>query len=384
MSAPATADAVCGAAALRAKIAAMHIATGRLFAMFSFDVGFEIDLRRLRPPRSEPTGDPPNGGRKTAPARVQYPSPSLSLPVGSRALALADRPAVADVTLRAHEFGAVTVLFTFPFDSVECEGLPGLTAALTAGSTLESTARTVLREALPRLAPAIVRPAPDGHGLVEDYYVVQVSRFDPETDAPALLGTHRDLLARIVHCEPQPLSPSETDEVLRTAVTYRPRDLVVTDWNVALVYDEEYEDALDVLELLNVQLLELRFLDTMLDRRIGALYEHVGQPRRLLSFRREVVRVRELSELRLDTATLRERLVNAVKLVGDLYLTKIYARTADRLHLGEWQRSIDGKLELVQKIADVLAGRAATARAELLELTIILLIVFEIVLFFVR
>ena len=114
-----------------------------------------------------------------------------------------------------------------------------------------------------------MRPALDGHGLVEDYYVVQVSRFEPETDAPALLGTHRDLLARIVHCEPQPLSPSETDEVLRTAVTYRPRDLVVTDWNVALVYDEEYEDALDVLELLNVQLLELRFLDTMLDRRIA-------------------------------------------------------------------------------------------------------------------
>jgi hypothetical protein len=32
----------------------------------------------------------------------------------------------------------------------------------------------------------------------------------------------------------------------------------------------------------------------------------------------------------------------------------------------------------------VLSGRAATARAELLELTIIVLILFEIVLFFVR
>jgi hypothetical protein len=211
-----------------------------------------------------------------------------------------------------------------------------------------------------------------------------VSRFDPDTDAPALLGTHRDLLAQIVHCEPLALSPSETDEVLRTAVTYTPRDLVVTDWNVALVFDENWADALDVLELLNVQLLELRFLDAMLDRRVNAIYEYVARPRRILSFRREVVRARELSELRLDTATLRERLINAVKLVGDLYLTKIYARTADRLHLGEWQRSIDGKLELVQKIADVLGGRAATTRAELLELTIILLILFEIILFFVR
>lgn len=360
----------------------MRIARGRLFAMFSFDVGFEIDLRRVRGTHAFETGD---GGRKDgAPPRVQYPSPAVSLAVGERALVVDARPVTAEVTLRAHEFGAVTVLFAIPFDDVACESLPTLTAALTAGNALEASARTVLREALPRLTPAIVRPALDGHVLVEDYYVVQVSGFDPDTDAPALLGTHRDLLARIVHCEPHPLSPSETDEVLRTAVTYRPRDLVVTDWNVGLVFDEEWEDALDVLELLNVQLLELRFLDAMLDRRISALYEYVSRPRRLLSFRHEVVRVRELSELRLDTATLRERLVNAVKLVGDLYLTKIYAKTAERLHLGEWQRSIDGKLELVQKIADVLSGRATTARAELLEITIILLILFEIVLFFVR
>ncbi len=364
----------------------MQIERGRLFAMFSFDVGYEVDLGRVRATlgAAAPPAEATDGGRKATPARAQYAAPAVSLPVGSRRIQIADRSVDAEVTLRAHEFGAVTVLFAVPFDDVACDGLPALTATLTAGTALETTARSILHESLPRLASAIVRPGLDGHGLVEDYYVVQVSRFVPDADAPALLGTHRDLLARIVHCEPQPLSPSETDEVLRTAVTYQPRDLVVTDWNVALVFDAEWEDALDVLELLNVQLLELRFLDTMLDRRISALYEHVSRPRRLLSFRREVVRVRELSELRLDTATLRERLVNAVKLVGDLYLTKIYARTADRLHLGEWQRSIDGKLELVQKIADVLSGRATTARAELLELTIILLIVFEIVLFFVR
>jgi hypothetical protein len=364
----------------------MRIARGRLFALFSFDVGYEIDLGRVRAVQAAapPSGDGGGSGRKSTPARVQFPSPAVTIPAGQQTLLLAGRSVGADVSLRAHEFGAVTVVFTVPFDGVDLSGLPAFTTTLTSGTGLETAARATLRAELPRLGDAVVRPATDAPELVEDYYVVQVSRFDPPTEAPALLGTHRDLLARIVHCEPQDLSPSETDEVLRTAVTYRPRDLVVTDWNVALVFDEEWEDALDVLELLNVQLLELRFLDAMLDRRIGALYEHVSRPRRLLSFRREVVKVRELSEIRLDTATLRERLVNAVKLVGDLYLTKIYARTADRLHLGEWQRSIDGKLELVQKIADVLEGRAATARAELLELTIILLIAFEIVLFFVR
>jgi len=360
----------------------MRIASGRLFAVLSFDVGYEIDLRRLR--REHAEQERTAGTRKGTPPRVRYPSPIVVRPLGTRTVPLAGRPTVANVSLRAHEFGAVTVLFALPFDGVECDELPALTAALTTDAVFEGEARAVLREALPTLAAAIVRPAAEGDDLVEDYYVIQASRFEPAADAPALLGTHREVLARAVHCEPQALSPSETDEVLRTAVTYTPHDLVVSDWNVALVYDEDYDDALDVLELLNVQLLELRFLDAMLDRRIGALYEHVGRPRTRLSFRREVVRVRELSELQLDTATLRERLVNAVKLVGDLYLTKIYARTADRLHLAEWQRSIDGKLELVEKIADVVSGRAATARAEILELTVILLIVLEIVLFFVR
>ena len=215
----------------------MRIARGRLFAMFSFDVGYEIDLRAVR--GAHPAGAP-NGSRKdSGPPRVQFPSPAVSLVVGPRPVVVDGRTTTAEVTLRAHEFGAATVLFAIPFDDVECEGLPSLTATLTAGATLERIARTVLAETLPGLAAAIVRPALDGHQLVEDYYVVQVSRFDPDTDAPALLGTHRDLLARIVHCEPHPLSPSETDEVLRTAVTYRPRDLVVTDWNVALVFDEE-------------------------------------------------------------------------------------------------------------------------------------------------
>jgi hypothetical protein len=296
---------------------------------------------------------------------------------------LIERPVDADVSVRLHDFGALSIVFSMPFDKVDGDALPLLTAELTARGALELEARTVLADVLPRITAAIARPNRDGVDLVEDYYVLQVSRFEPPLDAPALLDGFRDLLARTLHCEPARLSASETDDVLRTAVTYTPQDLVVTDWNVALVYDTEYQDVLNVLELLNVQLLELRYLDRMLDTRIARLYEHVARRRRLLSLTPAMLRVRELSELRLDTATLRERMINALKLIGDLYLTKIYTRTADRLHLAEWQRSIDGKLEVIQNVADVFATRASTARAELLELTIVLLIVFEILLAFV-
>ncbi len=358
----------------------MQIAAGRLFALFSFDLGFEIDLGRARDALPEGVRAGMGTDGKIASAHVQYASPPLVQPLGMRRLVLIERPVDADVTLRLHEFGAASIVFSMPFDGVDCASLPNVTAALTTGGTLEAEARAVLAEVKPRVATAITRPNLDGDDLVEDYYVIQVSQFEPVVDAATLLGAHRDLLARILHSEPAHLSSTETDDVLRTAVTYTPEDLIATDWNVALVYDRVYQDVLNVLELLNVQLLELRYLDRMLDGQIARLYEHVGRRRRLRSLWPATLRVRELSELRLDTATLRERMINALKLIGDLYLTKIYTRTAERLHLAEWQRSIDGKLEVIQNVANVFSTRAATARAELLELTIILLIVLEILL----
>jgi hypothetical protein len=352
-----------------------------MVALFSFDVGWEIDLGRLQRLLPE-SGRAPD--RQGPPERVRYPTPPLVLREGTRTVALAGRRFAADVVVRAHEFGAVTVMLELPNLTADVGELPALTARLAGEQSLEDEARRVLAQVLPRLAPAIARPNADGARRFEDYYVLQVSRFEPVLDAATLLDAHGALLARALHCEEATLGESETAEVLRTAVTYTPEDLVVTDWNVALVYDREYGEVLDVLELLNVQLLELRSLDAMLDRAIGDLYGEIARGRSLFSFRREAARARSLAELRLDTAALRERMVNAMKLVGDLYLTKVYARTAERLHLGEWQRGLDGKLEVVQKISDVFATRAATTRAELLELAIIVLIALDIVVYFAR
>ena len=237
----------------------VQIAVGRLFALFSFDVGYEIDLARLRRELPEGVRAAAGDDRKIVPAHVHYASPPFVLPLGERQLAVVARSARAEVTLRVHEFGAVTVVFGFPLEGTDCAALPELTAALTTGSAMEAQARAVLADVFPRIAPAVSRPGVDDRSLVEDYYILQVSRFEPAADAATLLGVHRDLLARVLHCEPALLSASETDEVLRTAVTYTPDDLVVTDWNVALVYDDEYQDPLNVLELLNVQILELRY-----------------------------------------------------------------------------------------------------------------------------
>jgi hypothetical protein len=90
--------------------------------------------------------------------------------------------------------------------------------------------------------------------------------------------------------------------------------------------------------------------------------------------------IAELAAIRVDVATVFDRVHNALKLSGNLYLAKLYTRTAERLGLRAWEESVASKLDVLHKMYDVFVHRVTTARAEALELTIIILIAVEIVL----
>jgi len=50
-----------------------------------------------------------------------------------------------------------------------------------------------------------------------------------------------------------------------------------------------------------------------------------------------------------------------------------------RFHLDEWTRNVEHSLESLESIYRIFADQSATLRAELLELIIVVLILFEIV-----
>jgi hypothetical protein len=352
---------------------------GQLIGLFSFDVGYEIDLSRVRALAGE--GERAEmRGRRAAPAHLAYAMPPVQLGLGSREVALGDATVTAAAGARVHEFGAVTILLQTPLD-LELDALPALTSTLTGAGPLEDTARGLLEGLFTRIQPAIGKPGLNP--FVEDYYVVQVDRFVPPVTIQDLLAREQRTLAAALRCEASPLSDAETADVFRTQLSYYPDDLVVTEWNVALVVDDvDYADTVNVLEHLNVQLLELRFYDDVLDRFMTEAFARAtalprGVPLLHRPYRRAVA---ELAAIRLDVAGIVERVHNALKLSGDLYLAKVYARTAERLALRAWEESVERKLDVLDQIHSLLLERATTARAEALELTIVLLIVTEIAL----
>jgi len=277
-----------------------------------------------------------------------------------------------------HEVGAITIVLTTPL-TCDVAALPALTATLTGAGPLEAVARALLEEQRGRLAPAVSKPAMAM--VVEDYYVIQADRLDPPVAIAEFLEHGRGPLAAALRCEPEPLSAAEVDDTLRAALSYYPTDVVISDWNVTVLVDPDPRDALDVLEYLNIQLLELRYFDGLLDRELAASFALTATRARPLPLWNAALQraIDELATVRLEVVSMVERLHNAFKVGGDVYLAKLHTRTAERLGLRAWEESVQRKLDVLQLRYSLVLERVRAARSELLEITIVGLVALELI-----
>ena len=348
---------------------------GRLIGLFSFDVGAEIDLDRAR--ALLPAASAGRAARRAAPTYVGPTTPPLRAGLGEHAVRLGDVTVTVEAAMRVHEVGAITIELTAPL-AADVAALPRLTATLTGTGPLEDLARTLVDEQRRRLALAVSKPADTD--IVEDYYVLQADHLDPAVPIAELLQRARAPLAAAIRCEPDALSAAEVDDTLRSQLSYYTDDLAITDWNVAVLVDPEPWDAVEVLEYLNVQLLELRYFDALLDRRLADSYAATeARPRRLPFWNAALQRtIDELATLRLEVVGMVERLHNAFKVGGDVYLAKLHTRTAERLGLRAWEESVSRKLDVLQLRYSLLLERVRAVRSELLEMAIIVLVALEL------
>ena len=75
-----------------------------------------------------------------------------------------------------------------------------------------------------------------------------------------------------------------------------------------------------------------------------------------------------------------ERVENALKLTNDVYLARIYSAGLELFREQEWRRGLERKLGILRETYTMLNSEAQVARAEVLEVAIVVLIVAELVL----
>jgi hypothetical protein len=384
---------------------------GVCYAVFAFDVGLSVNLERAErlireaATRGTPEREVIRHKRRT-PRYFEYRPRPLRLVQPAASVTVAGFTSRERAECVLWDFGAVSVTFALPLN-VELESLLPLSDALYENAALIEAARTRVNDLLTVVLPAVDKP----HiaELVEDYCIYQFESVGgpgatplpapavvdaagrqaavpvPPLDTAMLIATHRQLLAQVLRSEPQTLSPQEVDDALQSRIAYAPGEEAVIDWNAAVLFSRDADDVRAVLEYANVELLELRRLDDQLDDVLDRSYVELSRRGWQRSFRLAPGRaLRTIAELQMDSALLFEGVNNALKLIGDQYLARVYKMAADRMHLPDWDASIIRKLQTAESIYEKLTDQQTTRRMEALEWIIIVLIAFEILMSLVR
>ncbi len=275
-------------------------------------------------------------------------------------------------TLKILPVGALSLAITAP---VCVRSLRDLVAwheppALASVSAVRNLAQMVVQD----LREHLIQPV----NLPEEAEAYTVFRLDPPADQDAavwLEHNRREVAALLTQeLDVDRLCDDEVTETNSRRLGYYKDDLLVVDWDAALLLDRPGPavEILHVLELANLQLCELEAYDRLLDAVMERSYADLGRGglhnRSLL---------KKLGELQIDLSRLSDELTHAGKFLGDWHLARVYEAASSRFHLGDWQRVVDDKLKTLDGLYQMLKHDRFNRWLLIMELVVIVILVLE-------
>jgi hypothetical protein len=91
---------------------------------------------------------------------------------------------------------------------------------------------------------------------------------------------------------------------------------------------------------------------------------------------------RELHALFVDVNEITDRTENSLKMIGDVFAARLPQIAAARPGVAMWKASVDDKLETLDGVYRFAVEQVSISRGHFLELTVVSILVFELILFF--
>jgi hypothetical protein len=364
----------------------LMVASGAIVALRLFDVAYAIDLARAESLLAARARTARRSRLSTTPPKAMaFGVPPVALELEPVCLLLDGVRVAAAATVRVYDFGALTIALRIPVvDTAWPSFVRQLNAADRSVDTAADTWDRLLRQVRELLGAAFVRP--EETKVQEDYLIGVVQAFDRPLTAAALQDTVD--LVPLLSGEQRALSDGARQDLLRQRFSYYTDDLVVLTWDRAFIYEPHGDsDVMDVLEVANAQLLEMRYYDELLDDELPRMYDLVAKARRgrtLLASRRFADLARRLHTLVAEVTELTERVDNALQVTEDVYLARIYAAALELFRVPAVNAAVERKLAIIRDTYSALYDESSARRTELMEFLIIVLILAEIIIALVR
>ncbi len=220
----------------------------------------------------------------------------------------------------------------------------------------------------------------DEEMIPEAYTVFCLTDVGGSQDVNQWLTENRRAAAGLLsETEPGRLSEAQVAEILRIQRSFENSDLVVVDWDAALVADLEgyLDDTLYALELANLQLEELRVMDRRLDKYLDRAYEDLDRPR-LPLIGAASNPLRNLRRFRMDVTKITDEITHITKFFGDWHLARVYLGARDRFYLDQWRASVEQRLAQLDKLYSVVHSEANEQRMLVLEVIVVIFFAVEL------
>lgn len=361
--------------------------TGSVVYIYAYDVAYEMNrepLSQLLGQKVEPFAF---GASKRSPRHLFFYKPQMiRLPVVQRTGPLG--AVNIERVVKLLPVGAISVTVRVPFEVDKIEDLVVYHDLQLDSGALTDEIRSLAEQVRSELQAHYIKPVPQL--AEEEAYTVFCIEAPLSTSEGYPVSTenwlqaHRRQVASLLTQESDTgnLSRQEAEDNTVRYLSYYQNDLVVIDWDAALVVDEKANlpESLYIMELANLQLAELEAYDRILDAALERSYRDLGRQ----SVRTQADVMKELKEIRIDLARFSDELSNITKFFGDWHLARIYKNIAARFHLADWHRTIGEKLRTLDGIYEILKHDQTNRWMLILEGTIVLLFIIDLVVLFLR
>ena len=359
------------------------IKKGRILVYRVFDIGEEIDLEKAEKNLADETTSRSKFRlKKINRQAVIVSNDPLSVLLGHYTFRDQEQNITSDISAKLWEFGTLSICFEFIIPpGTTIDELRDFSDIIQNYDDLDSYARSRAIELSLQIKGSIgkINPLKDT-AVNEDFILYFIEKFEKDYEDASLILNDEDIAALILNEKKEVLSPQIYERIYESKLQYYKNDLAIIDWNSAFVIEPSGSlDIPDVIEFALNQLLEMRYYDDLLDKKLREIYSAVELREMSIFSTRYTDLALEAGQRYIEIAEIVESVENSLKVIGDLYHSVVFRTASKKFRFTDWQTSIDKKLDNLAELCKMLLDNVNHRRSHLMELTVIAIISLELI-----
>lgn len=359
------------------------ITKGRILVYRVYDIGEEVNLEKAEKILSETTTSRSKFRLKKINRKaVIVSNDPLSIILGTYNYVDQEREFNCEISAKLWDFGTLSITFEYLIpEGYTIDKLREYANIIQHYEDLDDYARARAIELSGQLQAAIGKVNEIKESEVnEDYILYFIEKFSRDYEDASIILDEEDVASLILTEEKHALSPQIYVRLYETKLQYYKNDLAVIDWNSAFIVEPSGSlDIPDVIEFALNQLLEVRYYDDLLDKKLREIYSAIELKEMSIFSTRYTDLALEAGQRYIEIAEIVETVENSLKVIGDLYHSVVFRTASKKFRFADWQVSIDNKLNNLAEICKLLLDNINHRRSHILELTVIALISLELI-----